>query len=477
MAEEGDLCTEISQTDFVCIEEKTMSQFPALTYLEENYDRFQNELIELLRIPSISHDAAYKDEMDRAAQWLADKLRSMSVNNVEIIPTQGHSVVYGEWLNGAASAPTVLVYGHYDVQSPEPLADWKSQPFEPVIREGNLYARGATDMKGQTLASVNAVEAIINTENLPINVKFVLEGEEEIGSKHFNEFLMAHREKLAADFSLNTDAGGMVDADTPSICYSLRGGSGFILQVFGPKQDIHSGEYGGAVQNPIHVLSKLIADLHDENGHVTLPGFYDKVRPLDEEDRALLAELPMDDAYLMKHSGAPALWGEKQFTPVERIGARPTFEVLQFEAGQPKSAIPAKATARLSFRLVPDQDPNEVHQQLREYLKNHLPPTVTWDLQHLGGNPAVITNRKSAEVMAMADALQTAFGRRPLFARAGGGIGAVLMFKQTLGIDSVLTGFSLFDDNLHGPNEKIHLPTWKKGMTALVYFFHNLAKQ
>jgi acetylornithine deacetylase/succinyl-diaminopimelate desuccinylase-like protein len=456
-----------------------MSQSAAMKYLEENHDRFRNELIELLRIPSISHDAAHKNDMDRAAQWLADKFHSMGVDNVEILPTQGHSVVYGEWLavRGGTSAPTVLVYGHYDVQSPEPLADWVSQPFEPVIRNDNIYARGATDMKGQVLAVVNAVEAIIQTGNLPLNIKFLIEGEEEIGSRHLNDFLIAHRDKLASDFSLNTDAGGMLDEDTPSVCYSLRGGASFVLEVFGPKQDIHSGEYGGVVQNPIHVLSKLIADLHDEHGHITLPGFYDKVRPLDEEDRALLAELPIDDAFLMKHSGAPALWGEPGFTPVERIGTRPTFEVVQFEAGQPKSAIPAKATARISFRLVPDQDPNEVHRQFREYLGNNLPPTVTWNLQYIIGIPAVITNRKSPEVQAMADALQSAFGKRALFQRVGGGIGAVLMFKQTLGIDSVLTGFSLFDDNLHGPNEKLHLPTWEKGMKALVHFFHNLVEK
>lgn len=451
-----------------------MSLSPALTYLDENYDRFQNELIELLRIPSISHDPACKAEMDRAANWLADKLRTMGLDNVETMPTAGHPVVYGEWLKAGESVPTVLVYGHYDVQSAEPLADWKSQPFEPEIHDQNLYARGATDMKGQTLASLNAVEALLRSGDLSVNVKFLIEGEEEIGSKHLNEFLAAHREKLQSDFSLNTDAGGMLDADTPSICYSLRGGAGFVLEIFGPGQDIHSGEYGGVIQNPIHVLSRLIASLHDENGHITLPGFYDRVRQVDEEEHSEFARLPMDDAFLLKHSGAPALWGEPGFLPVERIGARPTFEVVQFVAGQPKSAIPAKATARISFRLVPDQVPEEVQQQFREYLKANLPPTVTWELQNLMGSPAVITNRKSPEVLAMAEALETAFGKRPTFQRSGGGIGAVLMFKQTLGIDSVLTGFSLFDDNLHGPNEKIHLPAWKKGMAALVHFFYNL---
>ena len=452
------------------------SSASALVYLEKHYDRFQAELIELLRIPSLSYDPAYKEDMDKAANWLGDKLRSMGMNNVEILPTAGHSVVYGEWLNGGASAPTVLIYGHYDVQSPAPLEDWKSPPFEPLIRDDNLYARGASDMKGQTLAAVNAVEAILKSENLPLNIKFLIEGEEEIGSKNLNEFLVAQRGKLACDFSLNTDAGGMPDADTPSICYALRGGAGFILQIFGPSQDIHSGEYGGVVQSPIHVLSRLIADLHDEHGHVTLSGFYDKVRKLDEEERVELARLPFDDAFLRKHSGVPALWGEPEYIPAERIGARPTMDVVQFEAGQPKSAIPARATARISFRLVPDQDPADVHQQFRQYLEANVPPTVKCELQFTIGSPGIIINRKSPEVFAMRDALQTAYGTQPIFQRAGGGIGAVSMLKQTLGIDSVLTGFSLYDDNFHGPNEKLHLPTWKKGMAALVHFFHNLMK-
>lgn len=454
-----------------------MSSSAALDYLKENQVRFQNELIELLRIPSISHDAAHKADMNKAAHWLADKLRAIGVDNVEIIPTADHAVVYGEWPNGGPNAPTVLVYGHYDVQSPEPLEDWKSRPFEPEIRNGNLYARGASDMKGQTLAAVNAVEAIIKTTNLPVNIKFCMEGEEEIGSKNFNEFLMQHREKLKCDFSLNTDAGGMPDAETPSICYSLRGGVGFLLHIYGPSQDIHSGEFGGVIQNPIHVLCKLIADLHDEHGRVTLPGYYDSVRQIDKEERAELERLPFNEEFLLKHSGAPALWGEPEYIPAERIGARPTFEVLQIIAGQPKSAIPAKATARLSFRLVPDQVPLEVDQQLRTYLEAHMPPTVRWELERSIGNSAVITDRSLPAVAAMKHALQTVFGKPPIFQRAGGGIGAVLMFKQTLGVDSVLTGFSLFDDNIHGPNEKLHLPAWEKGMRALVHFFHNLVEE
>lgn len=449
----------------------------AFAYLEENYERFQNELVELLRIPSISHDPAYKGDIEKAAHWLGEKLRSIGMKDVELFPTAGHPVVYGEWLNGGASAPTVLVYGHYDVQSPEPLGDWTGAPFEPAVRNDNLYARGASDMKGQVLAAVNTVEALLKSGKLPVNVKFVIEGEEEIGSKHFNDFLAAHRDQLACDFSLNTDAGGMPDPATPMICYGLRGGAVFVLQIFGPSHDLHSGEFGGVVQNPIHVMSRLIAGLHDEHGHVTLPGFYDRVRAIDPQEHLEFAKLPFDDAFLLEQSGAPALWGEPGFLPSERIGARPTMEVNKFEAGQPKSAIPARASALFSFRLVPDQDPEEVHRQFRSYLEANLPPTVTWDLQFIIGGHAILTDRRSAPILAMADALETVFERRPIFVRSGGGIGAVLMLKQSLGIDSVLTGFSLYDDNFHGPDEKLHLPTWRKGMAALVHFFHKLVDQ
>ena len=452
-----------------------MSLSSALKYLDKSSDKFQKELIELLRIPSISHDTAYKADMDTASSWVADKLRSIGMNNVEILPTAGYPVVYGEWLNADATAPTVLIYGHYDVQSAEPLEDWKSDPFEPEIRDNNLYARGASDMKGQILAAVNAVEAMLKTDNLLLNIKFLIEGEEEIGSKNLNEFLIANREKLSADFSLNTDAGGMPDADTPSICYSLRGGARFELTLFGPEQDVHSGKYGGVIQNPIHVLSKLIADLHDEHGHIALPGFYDKVREIDADEHVELAKLPVNDAVILEQTGVPALWGEPGFIPAERIGARPAIDVVMFKAGRPKFAIPSKASALFVFRLVPDQDPDEVHGQFRQYLETHAPDTIRWDLQFINGSPGIITDRKLPAVLAMKFALEKVFGKTPIFQRVGGGISAVGKFKNVLGIDSVLTGFSLNDDNFHGPNEKLHLPTWQKGMQALVHFLHNVA--
>jgi acetylornithine deacetylase/succinyl-diaminopimelate desuccinylase-like protein len=319
------------------------------------------------------------------------------------------------------------------------------------------------------------VDALLKTDGAPVNIKFLIEGEEEIGSKHLKDFLVRHREKFSCTFSLNTDAGGMPDADTPSICYSLRGGAGGTLTIYGPSQDLHSGEYGGVIQNPIHVLSKLIANFHDEKGHITIPGFYDKVRIIDEEEHAEMARLPFNDDFFLKHSGAPAIWGEPEFLPAERVGARPTAEVLMFTAGQPKSAIPAQASARISFRLVPDQEPADVIQYFNEYLAAHIPATVNWKFESLGGGPGIIVDRKSPAIRAMKEALQTAYGHAPIFQRSGGGIGAVIMFKLILGVDSILTGFSLFDDNFHGPNEKLHLPTWKKGMQALVHFFHNIA--
>jgi len=447
----------------------------AIKYLDENHERFIDELGRLLRIPSISIDPTYKADMNNAAEWLENKFRTMGLDAVEVLPTAGHPVVHGEWMNGGPSAPTVLIYGHYDVQSAEPFEDWKSHPFEPETDGENLYARGASDMKGQMLASVNAVEAIIRTGGLPINIKFLIEGEEEIGSQNLNEFLLENRERFASDFSLNTDAGGMSDPDTPSICYSLRGGVNFVLNIYGPAKDLHSGKYGGVVQNPIHVLSKLIADLHDDDGHVTLPGYYDKVRDLDDEERAELAKLPFDEDFLKEESGAPALWGEPDFTPIERVGARPTMEVVHIKAGQPKAAIPAKAYARFSFRLVPDQAPEDVHQLFRKYLSENMPPTVTWDLEMTSSILPVITERKSPYVRAMKDALHSVFGKEPILQRVGGGIGAVSLLKQVLDIDSVLTGFSLHDDNFHGPNEKLHLPTWKKGMKAIVHFLYKVA--
>jgi len=454
-----------------------MSREQALAYLEQHAERFLAELESFLRIPSISTLPEHKADMERAANWVAENLRAIGAENVQVFPTAGHPVVYGELRAVQPNAPTVLVYGHYDVQPAEPLEAWHSPPFEPTVREERLYARGATDMKGQVMASLKAAEAAMHG-GLPINLKFLIEGEEEVGSPNLAPFIAEHKDLLTCDFCLNPDAG-MIAPDLPTITYALRGLAYFELRVYGPKQDLHSGIYGGVVHNPAQALAELIAGMHDEQGRVTLPGFYDKVRPLDDEERAELARLPMDEAFYLEQTGAPALWGEAGYTPVERVGARPTLEVNGLYSGfigeGAKTVLPAYAMAKISCRLVPDQAPDEVAAQMRAYLEQHAPPTIRWELEVMHGGPASITDRKSPWVQALAQAMEQAWGVRPAYKREGGSIPVVAQIQEILGKDSVLTGFGLPDGNLHGPDENLHLPTWRKGITTLVHFFYNLA--
>ncbi|HEY57936.1 MAG TPA: dipeptidase [Anaerolineae bacterium] len=454
-----------------------MSREQALAYLEQHAERFLAELESFLRIPSISTLPEHKADMERTANWVAENLRAIGAENVQVFPTAGHPVVYGELRAVQPNAPTVLVYGHYDVQPAEPLEAWHSPPFEPTVRGERLYARGATDMKGQVIASLKAAEAAMHG-GLPINLKFLIEGEEEVGSPNLAPFIAGHKDLLACDFCLNPDAG-MIAPDLPTITYALRGLAYFELRVYGPKQDLHSGIYGGVVHNPAQALAELIAGMHDEQGRVTLPGFYDKVRPLDDEERAELARLPMDEAFYLAQTGAPALWGEAGYTPVERVGARPTLEVNGLYSGfigeGAKTVLPAYAMAKISCRLVPDQDPDEVAAQMRAYLEQHAPPTIRWELEVMHGGPASITDRKSPWVQALAQAMEQVWGVRPAYKREGGSIPVVAQIQEILGKDSVLTGFGLPDGNLHAPNENLHLPTWRKGIMALVHFFYNLA--
>lgn len=454
-----------------------MSWQQALAYLDQHADRFLAELEAFLRIPSISTSPDHKADMDRAANWVAENLRAIGAESVQVFPTDGHAVVYGELHAEQPNAPTVLVYGHYDVQPADPLEAWHSPPFEPTVRGERLYARGATDMKGQVMASLKAAEAAVHG-GLPVNLKFLIEGEEEVGSPNLAPFIATHRDLLACDFCLNPDAG-MIAPDLPTITYALRGLAYFELRVYGPKQDLHSGIYGGVVHNPAQALAELIAGMHDEQGRVTLPGFYDKVLPLDDEERAELARLPMDEAFYLEQTGAPALWGEAGYTPVERVGARPTLEINGLYSGftgkGAKTVLPAYAMAKISCRLVPEQDPNEVAEQMRAYLEQHAPPTIRWELEVMHGGPASITDRKSPWVQALAQAMEQVWGVRPVYKREGGSIPVVAQIQEILGKDSVLTGFGLPDGNLHGPDENLHLPTWRKGIAALVHFFYNLA--
>lgn len=449
-----------------------------LSYLRTNRERFLEELKAILAIPSISTDAEHKADMQRAANWFADQLRGLGMQNVQVYSTPGHPVVYGEWKR-AANALTVLIYGHYDVQPADPIEQWASPPFEPQVRGENLYARGAADMKGPTLAVIKAVESLTRQDALDVNVKWLLEGEEEIGSPSLEGFLREHRDLLEADFCLNCDSG-MIAADAPAITCALRGLAYFEIRVYGPAHDLHSGLYGGVVHNPAIVLAELIAGMHDSQGRVTLPGFYDRVRPLSPQEREQMARLPMEEAYYLQATGAPALYGEAGYTPVERVGARPTLDVNGLLAGftgpGSKTVIPAWAMAKISMRLVPDQNPEEVYQQLLQYLQEHAPATVRWEVNDLHGAIPSRIPVDSPPVQALSRALEETWGVAPYFKREGGSIPVVAQMQQILNLQSVLTGFSLPDDNLHAPNEKIHLPTWYRGIEALARFFLRLKR-
>ncbi|MBI5302204.1 MAG: dipeptidase [Chloroflexi bacterium] len=450
----------------------------ALAFARNNRERFLSELKEFLAIPSVSTLSAHKPDMLRAADWVAHQLNAIHFQNVAVLPTDGHPVVYGEWLN-APGKPTILVYGHYDVQPVDPLNEWITPPFEPTVRGDNLYARGASDMKSQVQGFLKALEALMQNEGLRVNVKVLVEGEEEIGSPSLVKFIAQNKQKLACDFSLNADSG-IARPDLPSLMYGLRGLAYFEVWVYGSKQDLHSGVFGGSVHNPAQVLCDLIAGMHDANGHITLPGFYDKVRVLSNEERAELARLPVTDDEWRKTAGVSALWGEQGFTTLERLGARPTLEVNGIVSGftdeGAKTVLPAKAMAKISMRLVPDQDDNAVEEQLKEYLRRHAPPTIRWDVKKFVSGPAVLVNRNSPGMRAAIRALKATFGVEPVFQLQGGSVPVVSMMTMQLGVDSILMGFGLPDDNFHSPNEKQHLPNFYRGIEAFIRFFDNVAE-
>jgi len=453
------------------------SRSKALRYAQENQSKFLSELNELIRIPSVSTEDNKKEDMEKAAEWIASKMRQIGLDNVGVYPTGGHPAVYGECLN-APQAPTVLVYGHYDVQPPDPVDLWESDPFEPVQKGENLYARGASDMKGQIIISLAAVESILKQDEFPVNVKFIVEGEEEIGSPNLENFIGSHQELLSCDVALNPDTG-MISATIPTITYGLRGLAYFELKVFGPEHDLHSGLFGGIVHNPAQVMADLIAGMHDKNGRVTLPGFYNRVRILSEDERRELARLPLSEKEYIRQTGVSELWeGEKGYTAVERLGARPTLEINGLYSGfidpGSKTVIPSYAMAKISTRLVPDQNPEETYQQLLEYLRENAPSTVRWEVIEMAGGPACLTDPQLPATQALAQSLETVFGEKPVYKLEGGSVPVTSTMEDILGVKSVLTGFGLPDDNIHAPNEKLHLPTFYKGIDTLIHFFYNM---
>jgi acetylornithine deacetylase/succinyl-diaminopimelate desuccinylase-like protein len=449
----------------------------ALEYANQNRERFLADLKELVAIPSVSMQEEHKEDVLRAADWLAARLTGLGMDHVQILPTDKHPIVFGEWLGAGKDSPTVLIYGHYDVQPVDPLDLWKTQPYEATQQGDLFFGRGTSDMKGQAIATLAAVESIIRTSGLPVNIKWIFEGEEEMGSPSMEAFLPKHKDLLAADFCLNPDAG-MIAADKPTITYGLRGLAYFDVFVWGPDHDLHSGLYGGTVLNPAQALIELIAGMHDENGSITLPGFYDTVRPISAEEHADMAKLPQNETFYKQQTGVPELWGEPDFLPVERVGARPTLEVNGFLSGYTgegsKTVLPAKAMAKLSCRLVPDQDAHEVHKQLLQYMEENAPKSIRWEVKLLNAAPTAITDRNIPAMKAMGAAMRDVWGVEPFFRREGGSIPIVAFLQDNIGAESILCGSGLPEDNVHAPNERLHLPTWYKTMGAIIHFFYNL---
>jgi acetylornithine deacetylase/succinyl-diaminopimelate desuccinylase-like protein len=448
----------------------------ALQYAHSNRENFLSTLKEILTIPSVSTDKTHLPDILHAADWLAVQLRNLGMQNVQLFPTSLSPIVYAECL-GVPGVPTVLIYGHYDVQPVDPLDLWKTGPFEPKVIGDDIFARGASDMKGQAVITLKAVESLVKTGGLPVNVKWLFEGEEEVGSPNLEAFIASHTDLLACDYAVNPDSG-MLGRDYPTITYGLRGLAYFELRVYGPAHDLHSGMYGGVVHNPANVLAELIAGMHDASGRITLPGFYNSVRELSQEERQELARLPIDDRHYLEQTGVTGLYGEAGFTSNEQTGARPTLDVNGLLSGftgeGSKTVIPTWAMAKLSTRLVPDQDPEEVHRQLLRYLEQNAPNDVRWELKTLAGNPASISDRNNPAVQAMAKALETVWGKRPYFKREGGSIPVVGDMQRLLSVESVVCGFGLPDDNVHAPNEKQNLSTWYHGIDAYIHFFLNL---
>lgn len=450
----------------------------ALEFARSHREELLHWLSDFIAIPSVSTDPDHRDDVLRAADWLATELKDLSMDHVELFPTPpSHPIVYGEWTGAGPDAPTVLIYGHYDVQPADPIEPWESDPFEATRRGDDLYGRGATDMKGQVAAALQAIRATGSNGDYPLNFKILLEGEEETGSAHLGEFIAQNRDLLRSTLALNPDTG-MLAPDLPTITYALRGLAYFELRLYGPRQDLHSGVFGGVVHNPAQVLCELVAGMHDEDAKVTLPGFYEPVRELDPDERQALSRLPMDEQFYREQAGVTALWGEEGYTPVERASARPTLEVNGIYSGfigeGSKTVLPSYAMAKISTRLVPDQKAKEVKGQLEAYLQARTPETVRWELEEIAGGPASITERDSEGIQAMYEALKTVWGVDPVYKREGGSVPVVAYLQEHLHIDTVNTGFALPSDNMHGPNEKVHVPGLYRGVEAIIHFFYNL---
>lgn len=454
------------------------------TYIDANRQRFLDELFEMLRMPSVSADPAQKENVLKTAAFVREKLEQAGADQAELCDTGGYPVVYAEKIIDK-NLPTVLIYGHYDVQPPDPLELWDTPPFEPVIRktaehpDGAIFARGACDDKGQFYMHVKAFELMVRTGTLPCNVKFMIEGEEEVGSEHLEGFVTENRERLQADVVLISDTA-MISMKHPSLETGLRGMAYMEVEVTGPNRDLHSGVYGGAVANPINILCKMIASLHDEENRITIPGFYDEVVNLSAAERDQLNKAPFDETGYKKDLAIRQVWGEKGYTSIERTGIRPTLDVNGIWGGYTgegaKTVLPSKAHAKISMRLVPNQQSKTIERLFQDHFRNIAPESVTVKVTALHGGEAVVTPTDSVAYQAASKAIEETFGKKPIPTRGGGSIPIVALFEKELDVKTVLMGFGLDSDNLHSPNEKYGLFNFYKGIETIPHFFRHFTE-
>ena len=449
------------------------------TYLKENRNRHLEQLFDFLKIESISALSEKKDEVRKAADWLSDELTNIGFENVQVMETDGHPVVYGDWLH-AEGKPTALIYGHYDVQPVDPLELWGNNPFHPEIRDDKIFARGASDDKGPVFMHLKTLEAILKTEGtLPLNIKVIFEGEEEIGSPNLPRFLEKNKDLLKADVLVISDTP-MIDKGKPAICYSLRGLTGLQIDIKGAKTDLHSGQYGGGVQNAAHALIELLGSFRDKNGKILVEGFYDKVLPLSDEERKAFQEINTDEEAVRKELEVPELFGEEGYTFQERVWARPTLEINGMYSGFTgegiKTVIPSEASAKITCRLVPNQDPGEIAQLLEKHIEKHKPKGVTVNITRFDQGAPFITPLDHPAIQAAKRAYEKVYGGQTAFIRGGGSIPIVADFNTILDLPVVLMGFSLPNENFHAPNEHFHLENFDKGMVTLTYYWYELAK-
>jgi acetylornithine deacetylase/succinyl-diaminopimelate desuccinylase-like protein len=449
-------------------------------YLADNRKRFLDELIDFLRIPSVSNEEVYKSDVRSAANWLEAHLSGIGMENVRIYETDGHPIVYGDWLHAGNNLPTILVYGHYDVQPADPLELWTNPPFEPVIKDNKIFARGSADDKGQIFIHIKSLETHLKNNNkLPLNVKVVFEGEEEIGSGNLYKFLGSNKELLKADYVVISDTS-MYKENLPSICYGLRGLCFMQIDVTGPNRDLHSGTFGGGIENPINALSNIISKLKDDKGRILIEGFYDDVVNLTEKERDEFKRLPFDEDSYKKDLAVNELFGEKGFTTVERVSARPTLDCNGIWGGYQgqgaKTVLPSVAGAKVSMRLVPNQDPDKVAELFEKYIIKIAPKTVKVKVTSLHGGKPSVTAIDTPAIGAAVKALESAFGIKPVFFKEGGSIPIVNSFKEVLGADAILLGFGLPDDNIHSPNEKFDLDNFYKGISTVAVFYEEISK-